>query len=96
MYLILFDGNNQANCIVPCKNITKDNIYLFDELPDFTPQEGYANLLHLNGNSLEWHFTKLPETKEPTQEEIEEMASGTKEYQIGYDRAVLDIMEAEL
>ena len=62
MYLILFDDNNQANCMVPCKNISKDDIYLFDKLPDFTPQEGYANSLHLNGNSLEWHFTKLPET----------------------------------
>lgn len=61
MYLILFDKNNQANCIVPCSNITKDDIYLFDKLPDFTPQDGYANSLHLNGNSLEWHFTKLPE-----------------------------------
>ena len=37
MYLILFNDNNQATCIVPCKNITKDDIYLFDKLPDFTP-----------------------------------------------------------
>ena len=62
MYLILFNDNNQATCIVPCKNITKDDIYLFDKLPDFTPQEVYANSLHLNGDSLEWHFTKLPES----------------------------------
>lgn len=62
MYLILFNENNQANCIVPCKNITKSDVYLFDELPDFTPQEGYANSLHLNGDSLEWRFTKLPES----------------------------------
>ena len=69
MYLILFNENNQANCIVPCKNITKDDIYLFDKLPDFTPQEGYANSLHLNGDALEWHFTKLPE-QENTSDEI--------------------------
>ena len=62
MYLILFNDSNQAICIVPCKNITKDDIYLFDKLPDFTPKEGYANSLHLNGYSLEWHFTKLPES----------------------------------
>ena len=48
MYLILFNNNNQATCIVPCGNITKDDIYLFDKLPDFTPQEGYTNSLHLN------------------------------------------------
>ena len=62
MYLILFNNSNQAICIVPWSNITKDDIYLFDKLPDFTPQEGYANSLHLNGDSLEWHFTKLPES----------------------------------
>lgn len=62
MYLMLFNENNQAYCIVPCSNITKDDIYLIDKLPDFTPQEGYANSLHLNGNSLEWRFTKLPES----------------------------------
>ena len=26
MYLILFNDNNQATCIVPCSNITKDDI----------------------------------------------------------------------
>ena len=62
MYLILFNNSNQATCIVPCGNITKDDSYLFDKLPDFTPQEGYANSLQLNGDSLEWHFTKLPES----------------------------------
>ena len=62
MYLILFNNRNQATCIIPCGNITKDDVYIFDKLPDFTPQEGYANSLHLNGDSLEWHFTKLPES----------------------------------
>lgn len=62
MYLILFNKNNQATCIVPCSNIMKDDVYLFDKLPDFTPQEGYANSLYLNGDSLEWRFTKLPES----------------------------------
>ena len=62
MYLILFNDDKQATCIVPCKDITKDDVYLFDKLPDFTPQEGYVNSLHLSGDSLEWHFTKLPES----------------------------------
>lgn len=73
MYLILFNDDKQATCIVPCKDITKDDVYLFDKLPDFTPQEGYANSLHLNGNSLEWHFTKLPETEEISLEEPHSM-----------------------
>ncbi len=62
MYLILFNENGQAYCIVPCSNVARDDIYLFDKLPDFTPQEGYANSLHLSGDSLEWRFTKLPES----------------------------------
>ena len=82
MFLILFNENNQATCIVPCKNITKDDIYLFDKLPDFTPKEGYANSLHLNGDSLEWHFTKLPEStmneddEQIPSEELQSMIEG--------------------
>ena len=70
MYLILFNENKQASCIVPTKNITKSDVYLFDKLPDFTPKEGYANSLHLVGDSLEWRFTKLPESTITEDDEI--------------------------
>lgn len=80
MYLILFNENSQAYCIVPCSNVTRDDVYLFDELPDFTPREGYANSLHLNGDSLEWRFTKLPESTitddEITSDELCDMIEG--------------------
>jgi len=63
MYLILFDANNKARCIVPNAVSTKDDIYLFESLPPYTPQEGYATSLHLtNQGTLEWQFTPLPQT----------------------------------
>lgn len=65
-YIIIHENEKVTDFRLTESNITTENIIVVDNMPEFTPQEGFNGVLKYNVESgLHWDYEEAPVPEEP-------------------------------